>query len=350
MKRSKFLALLLVCVGVLFMAAQAMAVDYSSSGNGVSVIEFLYNIVYAGKNDREQAKSLLTTYNIRNLIEHDKANINVKTSSSLNLLTAALVYSGNPEIIKMILDAGADANAKGADGSTPLWMAVVSSAAAPEVIKITPEVIKMLLDAGANVNYRNNAEDFDGMTPLMFAALGSRPEVIKMLLDAGANVNDRENKYGATALVMAAANNANPEVTRILLRAGAGYRERAKEIAKQNKNPEVLRVLETWDEEEVKGQKEAGQQKSLFTELSEEYEDYLKRKEFQEEAERQRKKQEEVAKKKRQEEKQKDKISFGQMIAVVVPCFILSLFNFPFLPSWFCWMMMVLAVIAWLVG
>ena len=341
MKLSKFLALL-VCVGVLLIAAQAMAVDYSSSGNVVSVIEFLYNILEAGKNDPEQVKSLLTAYNIRNLIEHDKANINAKASDGTTLLMLAAA-AGTPEVVKMLLDAGADVNAKDVNGLTPLWAAVVFKSA-------TPEVIKMLLDAGANVNDRIDTEHSDGMTPLIFAAIRSTPEVIKMLLDAGANVNDRENKYGLTPLMAAAAKNTNPEVIRILLRTGAGYREAAKEAAKTNENPEVLRVLETWDEKEVKGQKEAGQQKSLFTKLSEEYEDYQKRKELQEEAERRRKKQEEEAKKKKQEAEQKGKISFGQMIGIVITLYILSLFNFPFLPSWFCWMMMVLAVIAWLMG
>ena len=47
-----------------------------------------------------------------------------------------------------------------------------------------PEVIRVLLDAGADVNARVE----DGMTPLMFAAEGNQnPEVIMTLLDNGAD-------------------------------------------------------------------------------------------------------------------------------------------------------------------
>ncbi len=47
-----------------------------------------------------------------------------------------------------------------------------------------PEVIKVLLEAGADVNARTAADK----TPLMFAAENNQnPEVIKVLLDAGAD-------------------------------------------------------------------------------------------------------------------------------------------------------------------
>ncbi|MBO46365.1 MAG: hypothetical protein CMJ96_05645 [Planctomycetes bacterium] len=59
-----------------------------------------------------------------------------------------------------------------------------------------PEVITVLLKAGAELEAR--AED--GSTPLMFAAVGnSSPEVITALLKAGANAKTK-SKTGKTAL------------------------------------------------------------------------------------------------------------------------------------------------------
>ncbi|MBR1604047.1 MAG: ankyrin repeat domain-containing protein, partial [Synergistaceae bacterium] len=58
-----------------------------------------------------------------------------------------------------------------------------------------PEVIKLLIDAGADVNARNE----DGKTALMAAArYNQNPEVIETLVDVGADVNAR-NEDGETA-------------------------------------------------------------------------------------------------------------------------------------------------------
>ena len=51
----------------------------------------------------------------------------------------------------------------------------------------TPENIKVLLDAGADVNARHE----DGRDSTDVAARSSTPENLKVLLDAGADVNAR---------------------------------------------------------------------------------------------------------------------------------------------------------------
>ena len=63
----------------------------------------------------------------------------------------------------------------------------------------TPENIKVLLDAGADVD----ARDEFGRTVLMWAAGNGTPENIKVLLDAGADLNVRTWE-GGTALLSAA--------------------------------------------------------------------------------------------------------------------------------------------------
>jgi ankyrin repeat protein len=76
-------------------------------------------------------------------------------------------------------------------------------------------LIIILLEAGADIN----AKDDLGWTPLVWA-LRRTPEVITILLNAGADINSQD-KLGQTPLINAARTSQNPEVVTILLRAGA---------------------------------------------------------------------------------------------------------------------------------
>ncbi|MCY3538150.1 MAG: ankyrin repeat domain-containing protein [Cyanobacteria bacterium MAG IRC4_bin_6] len=67
------------------------------------------------------------------------------------------------------------------DGWTPLHVAADSE---------TLEVIKVLVDGGADLNARNE----DGLTPLHVATQERNPEVVKMLLDAGADPKARDSE------------------------------------------------------------------------------------------------------------------------------------------------------------
>jgi ankyrin repeat protein len=118
---------------------------------------------------------------------------------------------GSRDGVQLLLDAGADVNAAGTDG-TPLWLATEPGRL---------DIMKMLLAKGADPNKPRNA---GGESPLMRAAIKD-PELVKTLLAAGANVNARA-KNGLTAL-MSAAQRDNPETLRILLDAGAQLESRS---------------------------------------------------------------------------------------------------------------------------
>ena len=85
-----------------------------------------------------------------------------------------------------------------------------------------PEIVKILLDAGM----KQHIDTFDelSLTPLMWAALNNHISVVKLLLSYGANVNVfDEPKIGNTA-VREAARNGTIEIIKALLDAGADPR------------------------------------------------------------------------------------------------------------------------------
>lgn len=84
-------------------------------------------------------------------------------------------YGGHQEIVKILLSAGADMSAKkGMCGYTPLHMACHGG---------YTDIVKVLLSAGANVNVK----DFCGRTPLYMACLYGYKEIVEILLSAGAD-------------------------------------------------------------------------------------------------------------------------------------------------------------------
>ena len=97
-------------------------------------------------------------------------------------LHLATRYNGNAEIIKELINAGAEIHAKDNKGLTPLHYA------AALYNKIG--VIKELINARADVNAQNNDDD----TPLHKAAfLNENVEVIKELCNANADIDARGN-------------------------------------------------------------------------------------------------------------------------------------------------------------
>ena len=143
--------------------------------------------------------------------------------------------------VQEFLDLGADVNARGEYGLTPLMNAALW--------KSNPEVISLLLKAGAEVN----AKDEHGWTPLMWAVMSyENPGVISALLKAGAGVNAK-TESGFTPLIGAAGLNSNPEVITVLLKAGADVNAKnnggktARDYAKDNediKGTQAMKELE----------------------------------------------------------------------------------------------------------
>jgi ankyrin repeat protein len=165
------------------------------------------------------------------------ADVNAKNEGGATPLHWAAAYNKNPEILTLLIKAGADVNATAVNGSTPLQDAVWFNK--------NPEVTTLLIKAGADVN----AKDNKGYTPLHFAAgYNENPEVFTLLIRAGADVNAKRNG-GVTPLHDAARYNENPEFITLLIKAGADVNATAVngvtplDWATANDNPKHAEVL-----------------------------------------------------------------------------------------------------------
>jgi ankyrin repeat protein len=152
------------------------------------------------------------------------------------------VCSGNLGVVKYLVEEkGLNVNIKANDGTTPLFKAAAWSGKL-EVVKYlvekgadvnakdnngeTPlfdaalfgklDVVKYLVGKGADVNAKNN----DGRTPIHFAAKNSNVDVVKFLVEKGADVNAKNND-GWTPILVAALNNSNVDVVKFLIEKGA---------------------------------------------------------------------------------------------------------------------------------
>lgn len=123
------------------------------------------------------------------------------------MLHGAAALTGNPAIIRLLLDAGADANAVDDGGRTPLHEGAKND---------NPVVAVHLLAAGADPH----ALDNDGYTPLHHsAARGENGRVIARLLAAGSEVRAESND-GRTPLHSALRYDAVRDVVSALIQGG----------------------------------------------------------------------------------------------------------------------------------
>lgn len=134
------------------------------------------------------------------------ADVNARSADGATALHWA-AHRGDAELVERLLDAGAEADVRNDYGATPI------SAAAVEA---DPNVVEALLDAGADVESPNA----EGETVLMVVARTGRVETARLLIDRGADVNATEQWGGQSALMWAAAQS-QPEMIRLLIAHGA---------------------------------------------------------------------------------------------------------------------------------
>lgn len=123
-----------------------------------------------------------------------------------SLLHRLARLNSDPDVIKLLLDRGADVQAVDSIGENALFEAALGK---------SPEIVALLVERGIPVN----AESRYSETALNAGARDGDPAVVEMLLDLGADIKGAE--FGARTALHSAAANKNPDVAALLLDRGA---------------------------------------------------------------------------------------------------------------------------------
>ena len=144
-------------------------------------------------NDGNRVQALLT----------EGADPNSKDVNQASALMYAALYA-SPRVLDLLIRAGADLNYRDKNGLTALAWAAHSY-----------ESAKVLIDAGADVNAKSNI----GGTPLLTAAAyPGNTALLRLMLEKGADI--QTSVFGSTALTMAALTGDADSVA-LLLKKGA---------------------------------------------------------------------------------------------------------------------------------
>jgi ankyrin repeat protein len=121
------------------------------------------------------------------------------------------VGDNDKQAVKLFIEAGFDINTPADSGITALHIAAM---------KGNTDIVKMLLDKGANPNAAVTSGAEKGSTPLMAAVAGGYVEIVKLLVAKGADVNAKDD-HGLTALDYAATEQTGQDIMKVLWDHGA---------------------------------------------------------------------------------------------------------------------------------
>ncbi len=176
-------------VGLLVLLGQAWAVDCDQWGQWSWMMEFFEVATL------EDVRGCLSAGADANAIDIDAP-----------LHWAA---SGDPAIVALLIEHGADVNVRGDFGHTPLHYAVRSG---------NPKNVVLLLGAGADVSAWNS-NGYHPTTPLHIAVRSGKIEIVSLLLGAGADVSASAGRTSPP--LHYAASSGDPALIQVLLDAGA---------------------------------------------------------------------------------------------------------------------------------
>lgn len=158
-----------------------------------------------------------------------KTNLQLRTHSLLHIAVAR----GDMDEINAALDRDVNINGLAGDGLSTLQWGIAAD----------PQIVRFLLEKGANPNTKS----IEGATPIMNAVQSDKLEHFNILIEYKANVNAQDNR-GFTALHRAA-EMGHSEMVRVLLENGANKNVEAEghtplSLATKMKNKEIIKLLE----------------------------------------------------------------------------------------------------------
>ena len=139
------------------------------------------------------------------------ADVNAKNRRSSTPLHWAIHDEAK---VRLLLSKGANVNAKQAQGRTPLYLAAMLGKSGP--------TMRLLFTSGADPNLAG----VNGQTPLMMAAARGNVEGMRLLIENGADVNSKDGA-GETSL-MAACASGNARAVQLLIEQGADVKVKSK--------------------------------------------------------------------------------------------------------------------------
>ena len=151
---------------------------------------------------------------MRWLLKHG-ANPSVQTNIRRTPLHCA-AYNANLEAVQVLLEYGADVSLRDTeDGNTPLHDVLTEIRISPLPEGKVVEIVRRLLEYGANPNIRSA----DGSTPLHHASSCGSLEATSLLLHYGANIDEKDGE-GKTSLQVASSYG-HDSIMKLLLEQGA---------------------------------------------------------------------------------------------------------------------------------
>ena len=154
---------------------------------------------------------------VRLLLDHG-ANVNEKNTLDARPLNEAIIRN-YPDIIAILLEDKyqADPSLAGISKITPLHQAV-------ENVSTPASTVQLLLDKGA----KSTVEDSQGVSPFMRTAILGRDDLLEVFLKHGDDPNEIKNKDNQTALMFSSAFG-NLDTVKLLLSFGADIDAKSKD-------------------------------------------------------------------------------------------------------------------------
>jgi len=184
--------------------------DFAVSGGNVGILKEL--ISKGAKLDIQKSVSRAALLGSKEMLEHilnAGGDPNADRRSDTPPLIDCFLARNGTEKARLLLDRGANVNARNKEGRTALLTAID---------KI--DGVQLLFERGADVNLA----DSRGWTPLMQAVMSDTPNsarIVKLLLDKGADIDLKIPMGGEMTISSVGGNSKNPEVRELIKAARA---------------------------------------------------------------------------------------------------------------------------------